>query len=291
MPEGEMPTSTIDPFVVDVATIVGGAPTTGDAAVHTTLDMIESSVRAVSAPDAAALTMADCARSVLWNAAGDYENALQFATRASERDDIGHLVWALSELVEAAVRTGERDRARAAAARLEHITGTDDEVGVGVRARARALLACDADAEPLYRRAIDCFAMRGLALQRARAHLLYGEWLRRQGRRIDARCELHRALEDFVDHGYSEFADRAQREIAATCETARKRTPHSSRELTAQEAEIVRLVAEGHTNAEIGVILFLSPRTVEWHLRKVFTKLGITTRRALISKRTAVWAA
>ncbi len=115
----------------------------------------------------------------------------------------------------------------------------------------------------------------------ARVELLYGEWLRRENRRVDARERLRTAQERFVDLGLNGFAERARRELAATCENARRRSFESRGDLTAQETEIARLACEGHTNSEIGTMLFLSHRTIEWHLRKVFTKLGVSSRRAL----------
>jgi DNA-binding CsgD family transcriptional regulator len=276
-------------IVVEIATALHAAEPTGENPHKWTLEIIEASVRAATAPDSAALTMADCARSVLCNAAGQYENAFHFAERASSREDIGHLVWSLCEIVEAAVRSGRPDHAAVAAERLHRLTSADDDAHCALRARTRALLATDATAETLYQEAIAGFAACGLHLHGARAHLLYGEWLRREGRRIDARTQLRRALAAFVDHGYCDFADRARRELAATCERARRRQCQS--ELTAQEAEIARLAGDGHTNAEIGIVLYISPRTVEWHMRKVFSKLGISSRRALVAGRAAVRAA
>ena len=167
-------------------------------------------------------------------------------------------------------------------ARLAEITragGTD--FGLGIEARCRALLSVPEAAEGLYREAIDRLGRTRLRPELARAHLLYGEWLRRENRRSDARVQLRAAHEMLDAIGMTAFAERARHELAATGESARRRTAEASDTLTAQEALIARLAVDGRTNAEIGAQLFLSARTVEWHLRKVFGKLGITSRREL----------
>jgi len=136
-------------------------------------------------------------------------------------------------------------------------------------------------AEQLYRDAIERLSRTRVRAELARARLLYGEWLRREGRRLDAREQLRAAHEEFTTIGAGGFGERARRELLATGETARRRSPETRDELTAQEAQIARLAARRQTNSEIGAQLFISPRTVEWHLRKVFTKLGISSRKEL----------
>jgi DNA-binding CsgD family transcriptional regulator len=150
-----------------------------------------------------------------------------------------------------------------------------------VEARSRALISGGAVAEVLYRDAVRLSERAGLRPDLARSHLLYGEWLRRQRRRIDARAQLRHALDLFDDLGMSAFAERARRELAATGEKARRRKLPASTELTAQEAQIARLAREGLSNPEIGARLFISARTVQYHLAKVFTKLGIRSRSQL----------
>jgi DNA-binding NarL/FixJ family response regulator len=180
------------------------------------------------------------------------------------------------------VRSGAREEATAAMALLQertHIAGT--EWALGIEARSRALLSDGEDADSLYREAIDRLARSRVLVHRARAQLLYGEWLRREERRRDARAQLSAAYETFSQIGARAFAERAGRELAATGETVRRRTDETRDHLTAQEAQIARLAAGGRTNPEIGAELFISPRTVEYHLRKVFSKLGITSRREL----------
>ncbi|HET6294774.1 MAG TPA: helix-turn-helix transcriptional regulator [Kribbella sp.] len=147
-----------------------------------------------------------------------------------------------------------------------------------MEARVRALLDGDEDA---YRASIDHLSRTSLRVEVARAHLLYGEWLRREGRRVDARDQLRPAHELLVGMGLEAFAERARHELLATGETVRKRTPDTLNDLTAQEAQIAGLARDGLTNPEIAAQLFISPRTVEWHLRKTFSKLGITSRRQL----------
>jgi DNA-binding CsgD family transcriptional regulator len=157
----------------------------------------------------------------------------------------------------------------------------DTDWGAGIRARSRALLSAGDAAEALYREAIGRLGRTRIRPQLARAHLLYGEWLRRENRRVDARRELLTAFELFAGMGMEAFSERARRELAATGEKIRKQAADRPHDLTNQEAQIARLAREGLTNQEIGFQLYLSARTVEWHLRKVFTKLGITSRRQL----------
>ena len=221
--------------------------------------------------------------SVFFNSLGRYEDALLAAERAAEHPwDLGLSTWVSPELVEAAVRSGHPERAAGAMARLHeiaHAAGTD--WALGIEARARALLSQGETAEALYLEAIERLGRTCVVVTLARAHLLYGEWLRRQGRRVDARAQLRTAHQMLTDIGMDGYAERARRELLATGETVRKRTVDTRDDFTAQEAQIARLAADGRTNPEIGAELFISPRTVEWHLRKVFGKLGVTSRREL----------
>jgi DNA-binding CsgD family transcriptional regulator len=222
------------------------------------------------------------AAALLYNGLGHYDKALAAAELVCEYDDIGVLGWSLTELVEAAVRSGQPARASDALQRLSETTrasGTDWAVGTEVR--SRALLSEGETAENCYREAIERLSRTRMRPAAARAHLLYGEWLRRENRRRDARAELRTAHSLFTTMGIEGFAERARRELLATGDTVRKRTVETVSELTAQEAHIARLAAGGRTNAEIGAQLFLSTRTVEWHLGKVYTKLGVGSRREL----------
>jgi len=180
------------------------------------------------------------------------------------------------------VRSGLRVRAGDALERLQAISrasGTDWTLGV--EARSRALVSEGDAAERLYREAIERLGRTGVRVALARAHLLYGEWLRRQGRRVEAREELRTAHRTYAAMGMAGFAERARRELVATGETVRKRSAETRDDLTAQETQIARLAADGRSNAEIAAQLFISPRTVEWHLSKVFSKLGIRSRKDL----------
>ena len=219
---------------------------------------------------------------VLYNGLGRYDQALAAAELACEYDDIGVVGWSLTELVEAAVRSGRPARASDALQRLSETTrasGTD--WALGIEARSRALLSEGQTAENCYREAIERLGRTRMRPAAARAHLLYGEWLRRENRRRDARAELRTAHDLFTTMGIEAFAERARRELLATGDTVRKRTVETVSELTAQEAHIARLAVDGRTNVEIGAQLFLSTRTVEWHLGKVYTKLGVGSRREL----------
>jgi DNA-binding CsgD family transcriptional regulator len=220
------------------------------------------------------------ASAVLYNGLGRYEEALAAAQQASAYPhELLFSTWGLEELIEAAVRSGKPEPAADALRRLSDKTrasGTD--WALGIEARSRALLSADADAERLYREAIERLGRTRVRVELARAHLLYGEWLRREKRRPDAREQLRTAHEMLTAMGLEAFAQRAARELLATGETARTRTVETLDQLTAREIQIARLARAGLSNAEIGGRLFISPRTVEYHLSKVFTTLGISTR-------------
>ena len=216
------------------------------------------------------------------NSHGRYGDALTAARQACEHEDVMAYGWALVELIEAGVRVGRPDEAAAALDRLSERTrasGTD--WALGSEARSRALLSEGHDAEALYREAVERLARSRGAVHLARARLLYGEWLRRENRRVDAREELRAAHEMFSDIGAEGFAERARDELLATGGTARSRTDELRGVLTPQEAHIARLARDGLSNPEIGAQLFISPRTVQYHLRKVFLKLDITSRNQL----------
>jgi DNA-binding CsgD family transcriptional regulator len=223
------------------------------------------------------------AAAVLFNGLGRYEEAVSSAQRAA--DDTPEMYvsrWALPEVVEAAVRTGRLQLAADSVDRFAVVTqASGTNWALGIEARSRALVTEGEPAEDLYREAVDRLRRTRLRPELARAHLLYGEWLRRQRRRVDARDQLRIAHDMSTEIGMLAFAERALRELRATGATVRKRREDTRDDLTPQEELIARLAIEGRTNPEIGAQLFLSPRTVEWHLRKVFAKLGITSRRGL----------
>jgi DNA-binding CsgD family transcriptional regulator len=213
------------------------------------------------------------------NGHGHYGEALVAARHACEHEDVMAYGWALVELIEAGVRGGRPDEAAAALDRLsERTRASGTQWALGIEARCRALLSDD---EALYRESVERLAHSRAAVELARSRLLYGEWLRRENRRLDAREQLRAAHEMFSRMGAAAFADRARRELSATGETVRKRTVETLGELTPQEAQVARLAARGRTNPEIAALLFLSPRTVEYHLHKIFPKLGISSRREL----------
>jgi DNA-binding CsgD family transcriptional regulator len=219
---------------------------------------------------------------ILHNGLRQYPEALAAAEQAREEGHLYVSMWVLPELIEAAVRSGRPEVASAGLDRLaETAQAGQADLGLGLEARCRALLSPGPAAEGWYAEAIERLDRSRFRPELARAHLLYGEWLRRENRRADAREQLRTAYELLSAIGAAAFAERAQRELAATGETVRKRTPQTRAELTAQEASIARLAVDGRTNPEIGAQLFLSARTVEWHLRKVFAKLGISSRREL----------
>ena len=247
-------------------------------------------LRGAVIPDATARGEGFAVEAAEWAAAtlhvgkGEYADAVAAAQRAYDPDGLGFNVWVLPELIEAAARNGDFAIARTAFEQLaERSSLSNTEWARGIEARSRALLADGQDAEDLYREAIEQLGRSRVVVHHARAQLIYGEWLRREHRRVDARGQLKAAYAAFDAMGAQAFAERAQRELLATGETVRKRTADTNDLLTPQEAQIARLAYEGLTNPEIGQQLFLSHRTVEWHLRKVFTKLDISSRRELIT--------
>jgi DNA-binding CsgD family transcriptional regulator len=219
---------------------------------------------------------------VLYNGLGRYPRALEEAQRACASDDIVVSSWGLYELVEAATRCGRHDLAREAADRLtvrSDASGTPWALSCG--ARSRALVHGGAAAEDQYLQAVRLLVPTPMRWYEARARLSYGEWLRREGRRLDAREQLRTAHRLFTEMGGAGFAERTRTELLATGATVHKRSERARVQLTTQEMHIAQLARDGLSNPEIGSRLFLSPRTVEWHLRKVFTKLGIRSRREL----------
>ncbi|OBA82082.1 LuxR family transcriptional regulator [Mycobacterium sp. 1164966.3] len=230
------------------------------------------------------LTIAEWAEAVLNNGIGNYEKAMIAAQKAAEHPaDIGVSAWAAVELIEAAVRSGTTTAAANTLSRLTEMTsasGTD--WALGIDARSRALLSAGAEAERFYREAIERLGRTRMRSELARAHLLYGEWLRRERRRTEARTQLRTAHSMLDAMGMHAFAERAGRELQATGETARKRAAGvSGEQLTAQETQVARLARDGLSNPEIGARLFISGRTVQYHLRKVFAKLDISSRSQL----------
>jgi DNA-binding CsgD family transcriptional regulator len=216
----------------------------------------------------------------LYNGLGRYEQALAEARQASEQaPELFASAWALSELIEAASRTGQAQVAADALDRLAAVaSAAQTDWGLGIYARSRALLRDGETAETSYREAIGRLGRTPLRPELARAHLLYGEWLRREGRRVDARAQLRTAHDMFAAIGMEAFAERARRELAVSGETVHRRTAKKHDQLTPQEAQIAQLARAGLSSPEIAAQLFLSPRTVEWHLSKIFTKLQISSR-------------
>jgi DNA-binding CsgD family transcriptional regulator len=217
---------------------------------------------------------------LLYNGLGRYEEALAAARRGSEHAELlGYRLWALPELAEAGMRCGRPDLAEQAVRQLRQTTSVSaTDWGLGIQARSQAVIASGQAAEDLYRESIARLGRTRIRTHLARAHLLYGEWLRREKRRIDAREQLRIASEMFTAMGADAFAGRAERELAATGERVRKRDIRPVVELTPQEGQIARLASEGQSNPEIAAQLFISPRTVEYHLHKIFAKLDITSR-------------
>jgi DNA-binding CsgD family transcriptional regulator/tetratricopeptide (TPR) repeat protein len=238
---------------------------------------------ALAAGQGMVLERCNFARAVLCNGLGQYEEALAAARDASDYQPHMYLSpWAAVEQLEAATRAGQPAAAEAALERVLVATAhVPNDAAQGIAARSRALLSGRETADRLYREAIARLGRSRLRPELARAHLLYGEWLRREGRRVDAREHLRAAHDQLTAIGMEAFAGRARVELLATGEKVRKRTDETRADLTAQELQIAGLARDGFSNPEIGLRLFLSPRTVEWHLRKVFTKLGISSRRQL----------
>jgi DNA-binding CsgD family transcriptional regulator len=267
----------IAPFATVLLSAFRGRELEASAQLRTMLDEVARRGQGVG------VTWARWASGILLNGLGRYEEALVEARQAAdEMPELYFSCWALPEVVEAAVRSDDPGVAAVYLARLQETAraaGTD--WALGVEARSRALLCNGPSADRLYREAIERLGRTQLRPELARAHLVYGEWLRRAGRRLDARDHL-RAAHDLLDAiGMDAFAERARRELTATGEKARRRTAESRDELTPQEEQIARLARDGLSNPGIAAMLFLSPRTVEWHLRKVFVKLGIKSRSEL----------
>ena len=232
-----------------------------------------------------ALTNAEFLSGGLYNGLGHYEAALAAVAPAERFYREGPAIWALTELIEAAVRLGQPERARRAFERVQETTraaGTD--WALGIEARLRALLSDGDDADALYLEAISRLGRTRIRVQLARTHLLYGEWLRRERRRLDAREQLRTAHDFFRDAGMEAFAERARLELEATGERARKRTVDTLDQLTPQETQIARLAAQGETNRAIAARLFISASTVEYHLHKVFRKLSVKSRTQLAER-------
>jgi ATP/maltotriose-dependent transcriptional regulator MalT len=221
-------------------------------------------------------------RAVLYNGLGRHDLAREAVWRVFERDDFAYGPYVVPELAEAASRTGDAAPVRAALEWLSERTRvTPSEWSLGMEARLRALLSQGDAAERHYRESIDRLGRTRVRVQLARAYLLYGEWLRRRGRRRDARMQLRTAHDLLETMGIEAFAERARRELLATGEKVRKRSYETRDQLTPQELQIARLARDGLSNSEIGTRLYISPRTVEWHLHKVFAKLGVTSRKGL----------
>jgi DNA-binding CsgD family transcriptional regulator len=229
-----------------------------------------------------ALQNANWSEAVLNNGLGQYAEALAVAEPAAEETCLPYITqWVLPELIEAAARTRRAELAREALGRLSAMTIEGSDWAKGLETRSRALVSGGQEAEQCYAEAVERLGRTPLRPELARAHLLYGEWLRRENRRLDARHHLRIAYHLLTSIGAEAFAERARRELLATGEKVRKREVDTHSQLTSQEEHIVRLARDGRTNPEIAAELFLSTRTVEWHLRKVFAKLGITSRRDL----------
>ncbi|HEU5469276.1 MAG TPA: AAA family ATPase [Actinophytocola sp.] len=229
------------------------------------------------------VSLADWATAVLSNGLGRHDAARDAARRVFDADIVGYQMLAAAELAEAASRTGDEALLAAVAAQsAERARLIPTDWSVGIAARLRALCGTGVEADRCYRESIEALGRTALRVDLARSHLLYGEWLRREGHRVQAREHLRTAHDALSEMGLAAFAERAGRELSATGETVRKRSaPVVDEQLTAQEFQIARLARDGLSNPEIGTRLYLSPRTVEWHLRKIFTKLGISSRRQL----------
>jgi DNA-binding CsgD family transcriptional regulator len=253
-------------------------------------EMIDAVVRLATERGTGILVVfADCASAVLSNGLGRHDAARDAAWRVFEHDYLGYGHLVVPELAEAAARTGDAALLQAALDWLSERTQvTPTEWALGIEARVRALLSDGEAADRWYRASIGHLSRTPIRAQLARSHLLYGEWLRRERRRAEAREQLHTAHRMLDTMGVQAFAERARRELLATGETARRRsapagprTAGATEALTAQEAQVARLASEGLSNPEIGARLFISPRTAQYHLRGVFTKLGISSRSQL----------
>ena len=285
---------------VSEATGISGAPYGGlilaawRGQVREATELIEITMReAGSRGEGIGIAIGEYAHAVLCNGFGEYEDAFAAARRAIDDRELVVPNWAMTELIESATRTGRFDVAADALHRLvakAQASGTDWALGLALR--SRALLSEGDLSEGSFHDAIEHLSRTRVRGELARTHLLYGEWLRRQGRRVHAHEQLRTAHQMFATIGMDTFAERARRELAATGETVRKRTDEARGELTAQEEQIARLARDGLSNPEIGARLYISARTVEWHLRKVFSKLGISSRKGLHDALpTARWAA
>jgi DNA-binding CsgD family transcriptional regulator len=258
-------------------------------------EAIEASrTEVVSRGEGMGLSITQWASALLCNGQGRYGDALEATRHAIDHgQELGVGNWALAELIEAAALGGETDLAAAALERLAEMTqASATDWALGVEARSRALVSEGDAAERCHREAIERLGRTRVRMELARAQLLYGEWLRGRQRRMEAREHLHTAHELFGQMGAQAFAERARTELSAAGETVRSRRFDTAGDLTAQEAQIARLASDGRTNTEIGAQLFISPRTVEYHMHKVFAKLGISSRKelraALPDTRTAV---
>jgi DNA-binding CsgD family transcriptional regulator/tetratricopeptide (TPR) repeat protein len=261
-----------------VMTKVALAACQGDEAYATEL-MTKVEREAIARGEGVVLALSEHSRAILYNSLGKYKLALAAAQQASEHDALSSSCWALPELIEAASRSGNPELAADALTRLRADTQAAGTAwALGIEARSAALLSDGKVAEELYREAISRLEDCGFAPGLGRAHLLYGEWLRRARRRVDARDQLHRAHEMLTEMGARAFADRAGRELQATGETARKRTADVGNELTPHEARIARMVRDGASNQEIADQLFVSHKTIEYYVHKIFLKLDITSR-------------
>ncbi len=237
---------------------------------------------AIARGEGLGLQHANWATAVLNNGLGHYAEALSAARQAAEEDYAPFVrQGVLPELIEAAARDGQRELAADGLRRLSAITIAGSDWAAGIEARSRAMLSQGDEAEHWYAEAVARLSRTPLRPELARAHLLYGEWLSRERRRAPARHQLRTAYELFTEIGADAFAERTRSELLATGDKVRKRNVDRDNELTAQEEHIARLARDGRTNPEIAAALFISSRTVEWHLRKVFTKLGITSRKGL----------
>jgi DNA-binding CsgD family transcriptional regulator len=249
-----------------------------------TTALVADAVREATARgEGLALTAASHAMAIQHIGLSHYEEALEAALKASGSDEAVYAMGSLPDVIEAALRSNKLDVAVTAVERLSAIAqAIGTEWALGVEARSRALMSDEPhEAERLYGEAIERLGNTRIAVDLARAHLLYGEWLRRERRRTDAREQLRTAHDMFLAMGAEAFADRVARELQATGERARRRTPETTNQLTPQQSQVARLASEGHSNSEIAAQLFISPRTVEYHLRNVFLSLGVTSRSQL----------